>query len=213
LFSIRGKNGSIVKLSDSALTELRPGLLRWTARHPAAVDDPDSGGPDDWPPDVGCVAYLADDALVLVDPLLPAEAGATPWPELESLAAERGGRTAVLTTIRFHGRSREAAIERFGATTEPPAGVTPMPIAATGETMLWVEEHRALIPGDLLLGDPAGGVRLCPESWLYYLDGVTLDHVRRDLEPLLDLPVELVVVSHGEPVLSDGRTALERALR
>jgi hypothetical protein len=159
------------------------------------------------------VAYLAADALILVDPLLPAEAGAPPWAELESLAAERGGRAVVLTTIRFHGRSREAAIERFGAATEPPAGVTPIPIAATGETMLWVEEHRALIPGDLLLGDAAGGVRLCPESWLYYLDGVKLDDVRRELEPLLDLPVELVVVSHGEPVRSDGRAALERALR
>jgi len=29
---------------------------------------------------------------------------------------------------------------------------------------------------------------------------------------LLDLPVELVLVSHGEPVLQDGRAALERAL-
>jgi hypothetical protein len=29
---------------------------------------------------------------------------------------------------------------------------------------------------------------------------------------LLDLPVERVLVSHGEPVLHDGRGALERAL-
>jgi hypothetical protein len=29
---------------------------------------------------------------------------------------------------------------------------------------------------------------------------------------LLDLPVELVLVSHGEPVLKDGRAAIERAL-
>ena len=32
------------------------------------------------------------------------------------------------------------------------------------------------------------------------------------LRPLLDLPVEMVLVSHGEPVLRGGRTAIERAL-
>jgi hypothetical protein len=29
---------------------------------------------------------------------------------------------------------------------------------------------------------------------------------------MLDLPVEMVLVSHGEPVLHDGHAALERAL-
>jgi hypothetical protein len=33
------------------------------------------------------------------------------------------------------------------------------------------------------------------------------------LRPLLDLPVEMVLVSHGEPVLRDGRNALARALK
>lgn len=32
------------------------------------------------------------------------------------------------------------------------------------------------------------------------------------LQPLLDLPVEMVLVSHGEPVLTGARAALERAL-
>jgi hypothetical protein len=32
------------------------------------------------------------------------------------------------------------------------------------------------------------------------------------MRPLLDLPIEMVLVSHGEPVLSDGRHALARAL-
>jgi hypothetical protein len=32
------------------------------------------------------------------------------------------------------------------------------------------------------------------------------------LRPLLDLPIESVLVSHGEPVLTDGRAALADAL-
>jgi hypothetical protein len=197
-------------MTVSALTELRPGLFRWIARHPAAVDQPDLGSPDDWPPDVGCVAYRARDALVLVDPLLPDDPDAPPWTELDSLADECGGRVAVLTTVRFHRRSRDAAIERFGATTTPPAGVRPF--AATSETLFWIEEHGALVPGDLLLGDPDAGLRLCPESWLHYLDGVTLDTLRPRLRELLDLPLEMVLVSHGEPVMTDARASLRRAL-
>jgi hypothetical protein len=33
------------------------------------------------------------------------------------------------------------------------------------------------------------------------------------LQPLLELPVEMLVVSHGRPVLEQGRAALEQALR
>jgi len=71
---------------------------------------------------------------------------------------------------------------------------------------------RALVFGDRLLGDGAGGVRLCPESWLreVRVDRAGLAHQMR---ALLELPVELLVVSHGEPVLHDGRAALARAIR
>jgi hypothetical protein len=36
--------------------------------------------------------------------------------------------------------------------------------------------------------------------------------LRASLRPLLDLPVERVLVSHGTPVLADARRALARAL-
>jgi hypothetical protein len=36
--------------------------------------------------------------------------------------------------------------------------------------------------------------------------------LRTALQPLLELPVEMVLVSHGEPVLSGGREALVQAL-
>ena len=54
---------------------------------------------------------------------------------------------------------------------------------------------------------------MCPPSWLRYLDGFTQDDLRRELQARLpSLPIEMVLVSHGEPVLHDGRAAVERAL-
>jgi hypothetical protein len=88
----------------------------------------------------------------------------------------------------------------------------PVEIPGAGETMFWIPEHGALVPGDRLLGDRPPGLRLCPPSWLRYLDGYTQDDLREGLRPVLDLPVEMVLVSHGEPMLHDGHAALERAL-
>ncbi len=87
-----------------------------------------------------------------------------------------------------------------------------VPIAGARETMVWLPEQRALVPGDRLLGNDAGSLRLCPESWLRYLP-TTRKELREALRPLLDLSVEHVLVSHGEPVLENGREELEKALR
>jgi hypothetical protein len=51
---------------------------------------------------------------------------------------------------------------------------------------------------------------MCPRSWLPA--SVTLDRLATSLRPLLDLRLTRVLVSHGEPVLRNGRAALERAL-
>jgi hypothetical protein len=194
------------------LRELRPGLHRWTASHPDWEPGAEPETPADWPRDVGSVAYESPDALVLVDPLVPDEL----WPELDRLAA-RHPRVAVLTTIAFHRRSRDEVVRRYGAATPRakaslPQGVVTIPIRRARETMVWLPEPRALVPGDRLLGDD-GGLRLCPDSWLRYLrNGLDRRELRRALRPLLDLPVELVLVSHGEPVLEGGREAIARAL-
>jgi hypothetical protein len=190
--------------------ELRPGLWRWTARHPDAEDNPEPESSADWPPEVGCVAYSADGVLVLIDPLV-----VDGWGELDQLA-ERHSRVTVLQTLRWHGRSVNDALARYDGSTEPPAGVEPIEIANADETMFWLAAPRALVPGDRLIGDGSGGVRPCPDSWLAYLrrHGVEIDPpaLREALRPLLDLPLELLLVSHGEPILSDGREALARAL-
>ena len=199
------------------LQEIRRGLLRWTARHPDAEAEPEPESPADWPPDVGSVAYEASDAFVFVDPLVPPEKDAF-WTSLDGRVRGHGQRVVVLTTIAFHQRSRDEVVERYGASTSRarrtlPAGVETVPIRRAGEVMVWLPEPRALVPGDRILGDGRGGLRLCPESWLRYLpSGLKLPELRETLRALLDLPIEMVLVSHGEPVLEDGRSALARAL-
>ena len=161
---------------------------------------------------MGSVAYCTDGTLLLVDPLVPDDV----WPNLDELARDR--RVHVLTTIPWHRRSRDAVVARYGAQTSGakrnlPPGVVTVTLRGAGETLVWLPEPRALIPGDRLLGDGCGGLRLCPESWLRYLSpGITRAELRGLLRPLLDLPIELVLTSHGEPVLEEGQAALERAL-
>ena len=164
---------------------------------------------------MGSVAFGAEDAFLLVDPLVPDEL----WGPLEERIRKHGRPVAVYTTIGFHRRSRDEALRRFDAThvqraADLPAGVEAIRIPRAGETMLWLSGPRALVPGDRLLGDDRGGLRLCPPGWLRYLKpGLTQDELREALrQRLLDLPVEMVLVSHGEPVLENGRAALERVL-
>jgi hypothetical protein len=77
--------------------------------------------------------------------------------------------------------------------------------------MFWLPGVAALVPGDRLIGAPGGGLQVCPESWL---DQVSVDRagLARLLRSLVELPIERVLVSHGEPVLRDGRAALARAI-
>jgi hypothetical protein len=202
---------------DPELTGLAPGLFRWTAIHPDADPSPDPGSPADWGPYVGSVAYAASDAFVLVDPLVPGDRPKL-QAALDALASEHEQPVAILTTLGFHRRSRDELAGRYGASTSRarktlPQGVETVVIAGAGETMVWLPEPRALVPGDRLLGDDEGGLRLCPDSWLRYLpSGMRRAELREALRPLLDLPVELVLVSHGEPVLKGGREAIARAL-
>ena len=108
------------------LAELCPGLHRWTAEHPDAEPDPKPGSPSDWGPEVGCVAYDAEDALLLVDPLVPEDGS----PALDALVERHGRPVTLFVTLPFHRRSREAVMERYGATEAVPAGVETITIDA-----------------------------------------------------------------------------------
>jgi len=193
------------------LRELGRGLWRWQAPHPEWKPPEEKDDPADWPREVGSVAYDAGDTLVLVDPLVPEDG----WSKLDDLAD--GRKVRVLTTVVWHRRSKAKVIERYGAVASNaratlPDGVELIPVDGARERMVWLPEHGALVPGDRLVGfgEP---LRICPESWLRYIDGYS----RADLcaalrKQVRGLPVQMILTSHGEPVLSDAHGALERAL-
>jgi len=196
------------------MREITPGLWRWSAPHPdwRETDPPGDGT---WEQDVGCTLYLQPTSVTFFDPLLPPDASAF-WSAVDELVGSR--QVTVLTTLRWHARSRAAFVSRFHACTSRarralPAGVISFPIRGAGETMFWLPDARTLIPGDRLLGDDHGGLRVCPQSWLDYLPSkITVAELADRMSPLLELPAERVLVSHGEPVLTDARDALARAL-
>lgn len=204
-------------MAGAPATELAEGLFRWSAPHPEWQPGARADSPDDWGPLVGSVLCDLQDTVVLIDPLLPSE-GAERERLLAWLDAQIGPRVvSVLTTISDHRRDRELLAERYAgrssrAWNAVPPGVVPKPLRGAGETVYWLERVHALVFGDRLLGDGAGGVRLCPESWL---DDVRVDRagLAHQMRPLLELPVERLLVSHGEPVLHDGRARLAGAIR
>jgi hypothetical protein len=73
------------------------------------------------------------------------------------------------------------------------------------DMVLWVESHRAVIAGDTLV-DFGRGLEI-NERWLR--PHATREEVVERLRPLLELPVEHMLPTHGVPM---DRTALEGAL-
>jgi hypothetical protein len=86
-----------------------------------------------------------------------------------------------------------------------PVGVEAFPGQKPNDLVLWIESHAAVIAGDTLV-DFGDGLQINP-CWL------SLDVTRADvvdgLVPLLELPVEHALATHGGPF---DRTALENAL-
>jgi hypothetical protein len=194
--------------------DIAPGLLRWTVPHPEWDPHAEPGSARDWDQIVGSLIYEQPNSVAFIDPLLPAEGRA----ELLDWFDERiaGRPVSVLTTIRWHRRDREELAERYRSTTTRawnavPAGVSPRPLRGAGETLFWLPAAATLVAGDRLLGGPAGGLEVCPDSWLK-LERVDRAGLAMLMRPLLELPIERVAVSHGEPVLHDGRAALARAI-
>ena len=186
------------------MREIAPGLYHWTAPHPGYEPDPEPGSAAEWPEQVGCTLYQAPDAAVFIDPLVPDEL----WPAIDELVASRP--VVVLTTIQWHSRSRSAVLRRYDGRQDRPQGVDALAFTRFQETMFWLPGPGALVPGDRLIGDGEGGVRLCPQSWF---DTGTVDELRAELQALLELPVEHVLCSHWDPVVGGGHAALQRALR
>jgi hypothetical protein len=208
------------------LRELAEGLWRWTARHP-------EWHPGEWGSEVASFALDAGDATLLIDPLVTDDA------VLERLDALAERPVAILITIPYHTRSAEPLSQRYGATIHGHSRVTDrlrskqafraiepgasLPGGARAyaigkprrfETPIHLPSHRALAWGDAMVTTLDGELRLW--HWRDRLDARRLRWYRErfnpTLEPLLDLDLDRILVTHGEPVLTNGSTALRDAL-
>ena len=84
-----------------------------------------------------------------------------------------------------------------------------------GEVVLYIPARRALVTADAIIGCGAGAVAVAPESWGEESDAGRERYrsfFRPSLRGVLDRPLDLLLPSHGEPVLAGGGLALARAL-
>jgi hypothetical protein len=195
--------------------ELRPGLWRWTASHP------EWDHAEQWGPEVASVYAELPGAIVVVDPLVPEDDEARFWEALDRDVRGAERPLHVLLTVHWHERSVAAVLDRYHAKLWRPEDEGPLPDGVRAElvkgsdwveALFFLEPHRALVAGDLLIGKD-GGVEL-PVEWFPTDEREwARDTLKPELrERLAALPVDLVLVSHGEPVLQDGAVALQRAL-
>jgi hypothetical protein len=200
------------------MDELRTGLWTWTEAHPSWT--PEEGGPEGWERDVRSYAYDAGDALVLFDPLASVE-------RVGELAAGRP--VVAILTCKWHSRSCGELVAGLGATVHAPVetlengvqamqyelgedlpgDVEPQIGGYPDEATLWLREHAALVTGDVFLAGERG-FRVQPDSWL--TEGLTHEGLREQLRPLLELPVEMLLPTHGDPILENAHEVLEAAL-
>ena len=178
--------------------ELRPGLWTWTAAHPDWTEKD-----DEWGPEVRSYAYDTGGCLVLFDPISPPTL-------LEGLVEAQ--EVGVVLTNDWHRRSADECVERLGAHVfamdeEPPADVERVSTGFGEEWAYWLPRHHALVIGDSFTSDR--GFRVM-DHWIP--EGRTAEQMRDGVRPLLDLPVELVLLTHGEPVVEDAHGQLRAAL-
>jgi len=211
--------------------KLAKGLWRWTERHP-------EWHPGEFGREVACFAVQAGQDTLLIDPLLPEDDGAVlalvddilvdrltvlvtvPYHVRSSEAIWRRYREQAETTIRGHAAAAKRLDDRSGfrevdAAAELPGGVTAHPIGKPRrhETPLHLPSHGALVFGDAV-AEVDGRLRVWSDRKLDdKVERFYRGRFNPTLKPLLDLDFERVLVTHGQPVMKDGRRALRSALR
>jgi glyoxylase-like metal-dependent hydrolase (beta-lactamase superfamily II) len=174
-------------------------LSWWFAPHPSWEPH------ENWPEEVPVVRYETDDEVALIDPFLPRDDSFDP----------HGKPVRVLLTQGAHYRGTGDFVERYGAsvwappnaawrkspspstTDELPAGVEAIELDGEPEQVVFfIPEHRTLVTGDVLSGT---GGRLH-----VFVDDADAERLLSSLEALAELPIERIVIPHGELVQSGG---------
>jgi glyoxylase-like metal-dependent hydrolase (beta-lactamase superfamily II) len=217
--------------------ELRPGLWHWEARHPDwtpgepwraevssyAIDDGEHlllFDPLAVPGEIEELSADREPVVVLTAPWherdtrsLVGRLGApvfAPPPDTQADLMRKYGATAEQTAggspdIAWLLAEGGGEAHLYSAGDRLPLGIEAFPGKGHNDLVLWIENHHAVVTGDTL-ADFGRGVEISP-GWLP--QDVTREQIAERLQPLLALPVELVLPAHGPPT---DRAALERVL-
>ena len=167
-------------------------LSLWLSPHPAWVPG------EDWPEEVPVVCVESADWIALIDPFLPVHDDFDP----------QGKPVSVLLTQPAHYRGTADFVARYGAsvwvppsaawrkrpnpatTTELPAGIEALELdGEPQQAAFYIREHRTLVTGDVL-----------SEPLLASLDRIA------------DLPIDRVIIPHGDEVAVDGAARIREAV-
>lgn len=218
------------------LTVLAGGVWRWTARHPEWHPRVE------WGHEVASYAIVSGDVLSLVDPLVPDDQSGRREGVLAALDALAGAvrHVEILITIPYHVRSAGDLYSRYAdrldttlwghaavgrrlvagtplSLIEPgrPAGAGARALAIgkprRSETPLYFADQRALAFGDALIvseGELRVWLQAAPRRASWYRDSFV-----PSLAGLLDLEIDLILVTHGEAVVAAGHDRLAAALQ
>jgi len=204
------------------MREILPGVFHWQAVHPKIHIEVSS--------------YWLEDGGVLVDPLVPPDAG------VEWFAARATPPTAILLSNRHHYRESARFVEAFGCPVlcnraglhefthgedvqgfeigeRLPGDVLACEVGVIcpDETALHLAGKRALVIADgVVRGGPQG-----QSGPLGFVPDSLMDEPQRTKEGLLaafarlleELDFEHLLLAHGGPVIGDGRAQLQEFVR
>jgi glyoxylase-like metal-dependent hydrolase (beta-lactamase superfamily II) len=192
--------------------EIVPDVQMWS------VPVPDRGY------DFNGFAIATEDGTVLIDPPEPVEEG---WGAVDMLAPFAG----LYVTNRNHSRAAAAFRERYGLKVtvheadadKLKAGadqtvrgderlpgdiqIVHVPGKSPGEIAFHVPRSRALIVGDVVVGDPPGELSTYPET---VIDD--MDELYRSAAKLLEYDFDALLLCDGRPITTGGKQKLEKFL-
>ena len=182
-------------------------LSWWFSPHP------DWDPSEDWPEHVPVVRFATEDEVVLIDPFLPPDGSFDPHRKpvrvlLTQGAHYRGTRDFVeryCASVWTPPRAVWRKIPNPATTSELPRGVEAIELdGEPQQVMFLIREHATLVSGDVLSG--VGG-RLH-----VFVDEADAERLLPSLEALANLPIEQVIIPHGEPILSGGAARILQAV-
>jgi glyoxylase-like metal-dependent hydrolase (beta-lactamase superfamily II) len=182
-------------------------LSWWYSPHPAWEPG------ENWPRDVPVVRYESANEVAVIDPFLPVDEDFDP----------HGKPVHVLLTQPAHYRGTDDFVERYGASVwappraawrrrQKPETIDDLPTGVEAfelpgepdQVVFFIREHRTLVSGDVLSGT---GGRLH-----VFVDEADAEQLLPALDALARLPIERLIIPHGDLVETDGAARIGAAV-